>query len=259
MTEMNIPSELRQDNSWVCVKNASKVPYNCSSFRYASPSDPNTWNSFEMALNQVYSGKFDGLGYCFHDNGIVGIDIDAGFDEEGFLSDLAVDIMKHCESYTEISRSGRGVHILVKGMLPFNGANNRAGVEIYKTGRYFIMTGKKIVYGEIRENQKALDYIVENYFPQERESENVRKETFYKPVTEVKNGKVVVTYPEIPDGCRNQSLTSYAGQLKNKNYTREQIFSELCRINKIACKPPLDEMEIKNIVKSVMRYKNDKL
>lgn len=72
------------------------------------------------------------------------------------MNPLASDIISHCGSYTEKSRSGRGVHILLKGSLPFKGRNNRAGVEIYRSGRYFIMTGKVIIYSEIIEIKKRL-------------------------------------------------------------------------------------------------------
>ena len=65
-------------------------------------------------------GIYDGIGYVFNSDGLIGIDLDAGFDD-GFLSPLAADIISHCESYTEKSISGRGVHILVRGSLPFKG------------------------------------------------------------------------------------------------------------------------------------------
>lgn len=106
---------------------------------------PDTWGTFDCAVLNVANGIYDGIGYVFNDDGLIGIDIDDGF-SEGLLNPLAADIIGHCGSYTEKSRSGRGVHILLKGSLPFKGRNNRAGVEIYRSGRYFIMTGKVIIY-----------------------------------------------------------------------------------------------------------------
>lgn len=255
MTEMMIPPQVRNDPAWVNVRADSKVPFQSGIYKAASPSDVNTWGDFETALNSLYSGKYDGIGYCFHNNGIIGIDIDAGFDEDGFLSDLAVDIINACKSYTEYSRSGRGVHILVYGDLPWNGANNRNGVEIYKTGRFFIMTGKKLIHSDIKCNQPAIDYIIDKYFPDVTvESGESIHGTIYKPIRKMVDGKLITEYPPIAEGCRNISLTSYAGQLSSMGLSAEEIFRKLVKVNNTACSEPLECRELQSIVKSVMRY-----
>ena len=115
--------------------------------------------TFDCAVLNVANGIYDGIGYVFNDDGLIGIDIDDGF-ADGLLHQLASDIISHCQSYTEKSRSGRGVHILLKGNLPFKGRNNRNGVEIYRSSRYFIMTGNVLLYSEIIENQEAVDDVI---------------------------------------------------------------------------------------------------
>jgi primase-polymerase (primpol)-like protein len=130
----------------------------------ASSANPQTWSSFDMALDAVSKGLYDYCGFVFADKGIVGIDIDTGFDEDGLVTPLAADILGKCASYTEKSKSGRGFHVLLRGTLPFKGKNNLAGVEIYKAARYFIMTGDVLLYRNIVENQDAIDYVVETYF-----------------------------------------------------------------------------------------------
>lgn len=224
----------------------------------ASSSAPHTWSSFETAINAIADGKYDYLGFVFNDNGIVGIDIDDGYDNDGFLSELAVDIIDKCKSYTEKSKSGRGFHILVKGDLPFKGRNNRAGVEIYKTARFFIMTGETLFHPTIVENQAAIDYIVEKYFPEMREgTSSSMNTTIYTPTWEKPKEKIALRpkYPPIPDGTRNLSLTSLAGQWHNLGYTKEAIYKELLYANSVACNPPLDINEIQCIVNSVTRYR----
>ena len=139
-----IPSELKEKAQWVNVWNSSKVPMQTGQKKAASSVLPDTWGTFDCAVLNVANGIYDGIGYVFNDDGLIGIDIDDGF-SDGLLNPLAADIIGHCGSYTEKSRSGRGVHILLKGFLPFKGRNNRAGVEIYRSGRYFIMTGKVII------------------------------------------------------------------------------------------------------------------
>lgn len=256
----NIPYELRQLNQWVCTRSDSKIPMKAFENEAASSVDPTTWSTFGTANEAVSKGFYDYCGFVFADNGYVGIDIDTGCDEDGFMTPLASDIIGKCESYTERSKSGRGFHILLKGDLPFKGKNNLAGVEIYKSSRYFIMTGNTILYSDIIENQEAIDYIIKKYFPETREG----KETscygnrIYSPIWEIpENNRIKLrpVYPRIPDGSRNICLTSLAGMLHNQGYSKHQIYDELVYCNTVACEPPLDKNELRAICNSVTRYK----
>ena len=255
-----IPQELKALPQWVCAYSNSKVPMIAHAHSPASSTNPKTWTIFQAALKSVEYGNYDNIGFVFNDNGIVGIDIDDGYDEDGFLSDIATDILSICKSYTEKSKSGRGFHILLKGDLPFKGKNNLKGVEIYKQSRYFIMTGDVLLYDKIVENQKAIDYIVEKYFPETRQKDT-SSETYdnriYNPIWEKPaRGQIKLRpqYPRIPDGCRNICLTSLAGMLHNQGYTARQIYDELRYCNKVACEPSLHDGEIRTIVASVTRY-----
>ena len=260
MNLKNIPQELQSLNQWVGVSGDSKIPMRVDTLYSASSTNSDTWCSFEKAKEAVECGEISYPGFVFNDNGIVGVDIDDGYDEDGFLTPLATDIIGKCESYTEKSKSGRGVHILLKGDLPFKGKNNRNGVEIYKTARYFIMTGETLLYDTIVENQEAIDYIVDKYFPEMRESENKGvAPKIYTPIWDkpMCDGRIRLRpiYNPIPDGTRNISLTSLAGQWHNIGYSSEEIYKELLYVNAVACRPPLDNNEIWCIVNSVTRYK----
>ena len=254
----NIPEELRQLNQWVCVSHSSKVPMQAFGFAPASSTNPRTWSSFDEAVLAVRLGFYDYIGFVFCDNGIVGIDIDDGFDDDGNISQLATEIICNCDSYTERSKSGRGFHIFVKGDIPFKGKNNLAGVEIYKDARFFIMTGDIVRTGMI-ENQPALDEIVEKYFPETRSAKTTAvTPRIYNPQWECPKGnkrvKIRPIYPTIPDGCRNICLTSLAGMMHSIGYTKGQIYHELRYANDTACTPPLDDGELKAICNSVTRY-----
>ena len=154
----NIPTDIRYLNQWVCTRGDSKVPRRTYMEGAASSTDPSTWSSFDMARSSVENGYNDYVGFVFNDNGIVGIDIDDAYDEDGFLSPLAADIIGRCKSYTEKSKSGTGLHILLYGSLPFKGKNNLKGVEIYKSARYFIMTGDTLIYNNMEENQEVWQF-----------------------------------------------------------------------------------------------------
>lgn len=254
----DIPEELKRLSQWVCADEGSKTPMRAYDYTAASATNPKSWSDFDTALEAVEHGQYGYCGFVFADNGLVGIDIDAGY-EDGLLSPLAVDIIGHCKSYTEVSKSRRGFHIIVKGDLPFKGKNNLAGVEIYKTARYFIMTGETLVYRDIIENQQAIDYVVDKFFPETRTAteSKVSHSRIYAPLWDPFSGgklKLRPKYPEVPEGGRNLSLTSLAGALRTHGYSRDQILKELIYANKTACKPPLSEVEVRSVVNSVMRY-----
>lgn len=258
-----IPHELKTDPAWVNVWDSSKLPMKPGERKAASCSDSATWGTFEQVTANVETGYYQGIGYVFHDNGIIGIDIDVGYDEDGFISPLAAGIIGRCQSYTEKSRSGRGFHIFVRGDIPFKGRNNRElHVEVYKTARYFIMTGRALLYTDIVENQAALDWLVETYFADVVSDATTASTTrIYNPIyTDVEDGKIRLrpTYPPVGEGGRNISLTSLAGQLHMQNYSPEQIYRELLIANQQACKPPLPEREVASIVRSVTRYRRDR-
>ena len=256
----NIPKELTELHQWVCALDGSKAPMQAFDLLRASSTNPCTWATFDSAKFSVEVGRYDYLGFVFNDNGIVGIDIDDGYDQEGFLSPLASDIIGACKSYTERSRSGRGFHILLKGDIPFKGKNNRNGVEIYKTARYFIMTGDVLLHDKIIDNQEAIDYIVDKYFPEMRECEGKAfTPKIYEPRWDnpIENGKIKLrpNYPPITSGSRNICLTSLAGMLHSQGYSTQAIYDELTYCNAMACKPMLHDSEVMAIVNSVRRYK----
>lgn len=257
-----IPNELKQLHNWVCVHNNKKIPMKAWTYEAASSSDPLTWSDYANAEHSVNLGYYDYLGFAFDGTGYIGIDIDCGKDEFDLMSTTASDIIKHCKSYTEESKSGRGYHIIIKGDLPFNGKNNQKGVEIYKTKRFFIMTGKTIIFKDIIKNQDAIDYVVDKYFKEtERNNSDDSFNHFkiYTPKWEncIKGKKILLEpeYPKIKNGCRNISLTSLAGSMHITGYEKSQIYQKLLYVNDVACIPKLPITEIQNICDSICKYR----
>jgi len=69
-----------------------------------------------------HDGGYDGIGFEFNNNGIVGIDLDHVVLEDGSLSDKAVEIVTILDSYTEYSlvvkafiSSSREISLLMAG------------------------------------------------------------------------------------------------------------------------------------------------
>lgn len=252
------PNELKQLNQWVCVKEGSKIPFTSFDTKSASSTNPKTWSSYQMAKRAVDKGLYDGLGFVFNDNGYVAIDIDKGFEENGEPTRLALEIINTIGSYTEISRSGRGFHIIVKGNLPFKGRNNLQGVEIYKTSRYFIMTGNIYYIDEITENQQGIDIIVDKFFKDTRVSKNSISNKIYEVEWEKPTSKKIKlrpNYPIIDKGMRNNSLLSLGSSLLLTGYQDKEILKELRYVNKTKCIPPLTDKEVILVFQSVKKYK----
>lgn len=256
-----LPKEITVLPQWVVNKKDSKLPYNANTMQPASVSDRSTWATFEQAYNVLKLGGADYLGFVFDNNGIVGIDLDKGFEDNGVIpTKETMDIINHIHSYTEKSKSGRGFHILVKGYIPFNGKNNRKGIEIYQAGRYFITTGKQMLYSDLIENQDGINYVLSKYFQDDLvESKAGYRSKYYTLEWEYSPNNISLepNYPLIPNGCRNQSLTSLAGQYHNQGMTYDEIYDLLNEANAKACDPPLDQREIRSIIRSVSRYKRN--
>lgn len=153
-----IPEELKVLNHWICYKLVpktdkngnpynDKVPKNPNTGGNAASNDPSTWADFNTAAAAVSKYNLDGIGFQFRGSGYIGIDIDHCIREDGSLSDMAQDVVTVLNSYTEISPSGTGLHIFMKGKKPGEKCTSKKNpvtgekLEIYDSGRFFTVTG----------------------------------------------------------------------------------------------------------------------
>lgn len=144
-----IPEELKRLNNWVCwgktgiQDGKKKMPWNPETGTAAKAGVPDTWTSFEKAAAAVDRGQYAGVGFEFSpETGITGIDFDHCIDPvTGDVDPWVLSWVQRFDSYTEISQSGTGVHILVYGSLPEHKGIHSKKVELYDSGRYFALTG----------------------------------------------------------------------------------------------------------------------
>lgn len=152
---INLPEEMVRHDQFVnwCLEDnpqnpskRKKVPINPGNKKRASVTNPETWGSFTDALRVMKAGKADGVGFVFtKEDPFVGIDLDKCRDpESGKIETWAQKIVERFKSYTEISPSGTGVHIIVKGRLPGKGKKAH-NIEMYDNGRFFTMTGNLLL------------------------------------------------------------------------------------------------------------------
>ena len=139
----NIPEQLKTRPQWVVWKavgdKPDKVPYSARSGRRASSTDLLTWSTFQEALEAYENGEYAGLGFVFSSaDPFTGIDLDNCVDENGEIAGWALEIVRYFDSYTELSATGTGLHVIVRGEVP----NRRKGeVEVYSSKRFFTVTG----------------------------------------------------------------------------------------------------------------------
>ncbi|MGP4072759.1 phage/plasmid primase, P4 family [Piscibacillus sp. B03] len=174
---MNLPTEMRNLNQWILWKKEqkrnkdgeilrdpdtgfikyTKVPKQPNGYN-ASATNPKHRLSFDAAVHAYQEGDFSGIGFVLVDTDpFVIVDLDDCF-IDGELTREAKEIVDSLDSYTEVSQSGNGLHIVVKA----NAIESikKQHIEMYSQGRFFAMTGE--VYDnltEVKERNTAITYI----------------------------------------------------------------------------------------------------
>lgn len=188
----SLPCEIKTLKRWVLWK---RVPVPKEPGKFSKPpcnergycvdgTTPKDHHTLEEALkaHQTSRGKTDGIGFAFTEEGLSGIDVDDCIDQNGNLTPEARAIVDRVDSYTELSPSGAGLHILVKGTIPEKYrkpptpeqtkrgetighlGGKRGALEAYSSGRYFTVTGHVIEgRGAIQERQTELTWFWETY------------------------------------------------------------------------------------------------
>ena len=166
-----IPEELKRSPRWVGWKVAerdgkpTKLPVNPKTLALASATDQSTWATFEESVSATQASGLTGIGFVLGAP-YTGIDLDHCRDSEtGDIEPWAEEIVDSIDSYTEISPSGTGLHLIVRGTLPTNGRRRTGKIEMYDAGRYFTITGVRVNETEcVEERQEELDALYRKTF-----------------------------------------------------------------------------------------------
>jgi hypothetical protein len=173
-----IPAELRA-LGWVLWRaeprpdKPAKVPYRVAEpSRRASSTDPATWGTFDDAVEAYLSladvpanparGPVAGIGAVLTQEArITCLDLDHVLTSDGQLDVRASTIVERCDSWTEISPSGTGLHVFVRGRVPRALKGNQ--IEVYSTDRYICITGHRWpgTSDSLRPQQAYLDHLVQ--------------------------------------------------------------------------------------------------
>ena len=185
----NIPRQMKEEGKFCLHENKIPKKRRYSRLYNASPDKEQDFSSYQSILRDYESIKNDkiGVGIGIFDS-LCGIDLDNCFNEQGKLSDLAIDILKRMNSYTEKSLSGKGLHIYFKmkpeeqieidkekyynkmneNQLQTNGFKGTKGLEVYQgtiDNRYLTLTGNKFLkIDELKEiSRDELQQILDKY------------------------------------------------------------------------------------------------
>jgi primase-polymerase (primpol)-like protein len=178
-----IPADLRNHDQWVCWKTQdrdgkqTKVPVDPATGAYASTNDESTWATFDSAYEHAQRESL-GLGFVFDaDDTFVGVDLDGCRDADtGRPEPWARQIVSRLDSYTEVSPSGTGYHVIVQGDRP-GGPNRRGSVEVYDHRRFFTVTGRheRGTPTEIRPEPDGLVWLYETHLDPNEEKDSERE------------------------------------------------------------------------------------
>src|ERR1700677_1592711 len=164
MSYDQIPQELKLLRQWLVwrledigAQRPTKVPYDARTGKLASVTEPETWTDFSSAVSA--SKSYSGIGFVFSDNDpYTFIDLD-NTEGDKIALNRQIELHKALDSYSEVSPSGVGLHIIIKGKVP--AGRRRSHIEVYSSNRYATFTGNVYNNKPIAERQEILQNIWE--------------------------------------------------------------------------------------------------
>src|SRR5215211_4151778 len=183
--------DMRDLRQWLCWRieerdgKPTKVPYSPATGKRADSTLPDTWSGYQEAVRTCKEKGYGGIGFVFTpEDDLCGVDLDKCLDPDtGEIEGWAQAIIEELDSYTEISPSGNGVHILVRATLP-EGRNRKGRFEAYDRSRYFTVTGKHLAGTPqtIEVRQEALQSVVRRVFGEESANDHTKPVAAAEPV-----------------------------------------------------------------------------
>lgn len=148
-TYQNIPTELRQPPLWLeyyLKPNPQKPDKKPTKHPCVKWSTPELRKANLRSLDHLLERNPKAAGfqrYIDKDEGFVYIDLDDARNEAGEIEPWAQAIVNELDTYCEISASGKGLHLVCRGILPEDFHVDPNNVEVYSgnSGKLLAMTG----------------------------------------------------------------------------------------------------------------------
>lgn len=126
-----------------------KRPINVHTGHWGSPTDPATWGTLQQAREAQERFSCAGIGFMLGTAdapiGITVVDPDDCRQADGTFLSVVSDLVLACDSYTEASVSGQGIHLILRGLKP-GGDVKAVGFqgEVYDRAHFIVWTGKHL-------------------------------------------------------------------------------------------------------------------
>ena len=138
--DKHFPYRLKQYDQWLVTRDKKPVA--------PSKGWQKSVNLLSFAEAQQKAEQLGGdVAFCFTESGpFVGFDLDDVTKEGSNFTDEGLDLVERLDSYTEVSSSGKGLHVIAEGEhlddRKTRGDLSEAGhLEVYDESRYFVLTG----------------------------------------------------------------------------------------------------------------------
>ena len=176
----HFPGRLKQHDEWLVTRDKKPVA--------PSKGWQKSVNLLSFTEARQKAGQFGGdVAFCFTETGpFVGFDFD-DVKEASDFTDEALTLVERLDSYTEVSSSGTGLHIIAEGEHLDNrktrGDLSEAGhLEVYDESRYFVLTGD--IYNgleAVESRSTAVRVVQEEHLPKTTSEGSAGKQ---KPLSE---------------------------------------------------------------------------
>lgn len=220
----SIPEELKSMPMWA-IAGPEKAPYRINGQR-ANVIDPSTWTDFYSACSVAQQWGAQ-IGFVLSEaDPFSCIDLDVKDTTTQEELDRYWKIIQSFDSYSEYSKSGKGVHIWIKGDI--GQGCRRDGVEVYSKQRFIICTGNALegFYKPIEWRQELLEVLASEIRSKEE------KATKLKEVDQLKtDGEILQMAFEAENGQKFRDL--WQGFWKKYRYPSQSeadlsLLSMLC-------------------------------
>jgi putative DNA primase/helicase len=137
-----------------------KPPIDPQTGKKADKTDPDTWGTYEQAVAAVRQYDLEGVGFAVsEDDPYCFVDLDNCI-EDGEIKPWALKIVERLDSYTEISPSGTGLRVWIRGTKPGSRCKRKyhdGKVEIYDARQFSTVTGRVLRDRPIRSAHAELE------------------------------------------------------------------------------------------------------
>ncbi len=157
-------------------RRCTKIPCHWQTGRPADAHDPRNHTNYEQAVGAAQRcfrdgtrRMFDGIGFVLTErDSFYLVDLDHVIDTDGTIAPGALAIVQQLDTYTEISRSGRGLHCIGRGSIP--AALKTDLIEMYDRQRFVVVTEQPLpgTPRSLRASQQELDDLYALHAPQRR-------------------------------------------------------------------------------------------